>query len=165
MPVFTAQQTKAALELSNVVMPSRSRSAGLSAGATAINSLLVAHRGPRGVTRGLSHLNGLPLWHCLLISVYSLEDIDCITISHHIQKPLKLICHTEFMAFVMGTKGGLLETGHKRQTQCMDFWIIQRQGNNSSYTNDYVIKQKEGPSPDSLQLFNEFVWPGSSRFF
>lgn len=110
MPVFTARKTKAALEPSDVVMPPRSPSAGLCAGAATINSLLVARCGPRGVTRGLSHLNGLPLCHCLLISVYSLEDIDCITISHHIQKPLKLICHTEFIGLCDRDKGRLVGT-------------------------------------------------------
>lgn len=121
VPVFTAQQTKAALECRAVVMPPRSPSAGVCAGVAIINGLLVAHLGPHGVTRGPSRLNGLPLCHCLLISVYSLEDIDCITISHHVHGPRNLFAAQSLLAFVMGTKGGLLEAGHKRQTQCMDF--------------------------------------------
>lgn len=95
MPVFTAGQTKAALEPGDVVMPPHSPSAGVCAGAALVNSLLVAHLSPRGVSRRLSQLNGPPLYHCLLISVHSLENIDCITISHHVQHSLRLICHIE----------------------------------------------------------------------
>lgn len=78
------------------------------AGATLINSLLVAHLGPRGVTGGFYPLNGLPLCHCLLTSVYSLEDIDCITISHHAPQSLKLTCHTELIGLCERDKGRLV---------------------------------------------------------
>ena len=108
VPVFTARQTKAALELGDVVTPPHATSAGVCAGAATINSLLVAHLSPHGVTRGLSPLNRLPLCHCLLISVYSLEDIDCITISHHVQQSLELISHTEFIGLCGGDKGRLV---------------------------------------------------------
>lgn len=81
--------------------------------------------------------------------------------------PWNLFDTQSLLAFVTGTKGGLLEGGHKRQTQCMDFWIIQKLGNNSSYTNGHVMEQIEGPSPTisrlSMNVFDLVLQDFSSR--
>ena len=63
------------------------------------------------------------------------------------RSPWNLFATQSWLAFVTVTKGGLLDTAHKRQTQCMDFWIIQRRVNNSGCTNGHVIEQREVPSP------------------
>ena len=63
------------------------------------------------------------------------------------RSPWNLFATQSWLAFVTMTKGGLLDTAHKRQTQCMDFWIIQRRVNNSGCTNGHVIEQREVPSP------------------
>ena len=113
VPVFTAGQTKAAFEPSDVVMPPTPPRPGSELGwPSSIVALLPISAPGRG-TRGLSHLNGLPLCHCLLVSAYSLKDIDCVTISHHVQKSLKLICHTELIGLCDGDKGRLV--GHRTQ--------------------------------------------------
>lgn len=79
-----------------------------SAGATVLNSPFVTHLSPRRVTRGLSALNGLPLCHCLPISVHGLKDINCLAISHNVQQPLNLTFHAEFIGLCDGDKGRLV---------------------------------------------------------
>lgn len=154
MPVFTAAQTKAALEPSNVVMPPAPPRPAPCWGCH-INGLLVAHLGPRGVTRGLSRLNGLSLCHCLPISVHRLQDIDCITISHNVQQALKLICHTEFIGLCDGDKGRLVGSWTQKANTMYGFLNNTKAGDNSGCTNGRAVDRPEGPSPCSLQR-----WPG-----
>lgn len=108
VPVFTARQTKAAFEPSDVVMPPTPPRPGSELGWPSSIAALLPVLAAGGGNQGLSHLNGLPLCHCLLISAYGLEDIDCVTISHHAQKSLKLICHTELIGLCDGDKARLV---------------------------------------------------------
>lgn len=79
-----------------------------SARATVLNSPFVAHLSPRGVTRGLSVFNGLPLCHCRPISVHGLKDTNCPAISHNVQQPLNFTFQAEFIGLCDGDKGRLV---------------------------------------------------------
>lgn len=139
--------------------------AQLRAGAAIINALLVAHLGPRGVTRGLSRLNGLSLCHCLPLSVHRLRDIDCITISHNVQQALKLICHTEFIGLCDGDKGRLVGSWTQKANTMYGFLNNTKAGKNSGCTNGRCGPAR-GPSPARASLSTR--WPGlacSSRAF
>lgn len=68
------------------------------------------------------------------------------------------------LAFVMGTKGDLLEAGHKRQTQCMDLNNTQAGEEEQSHKRPCYWPETK-PFPQLLPAFPSIVLTCSSRFF
>lgn len=71
-------------------------------------------------------------------------------------RPWTLLSTQSLLAFVMGTKGGLLKLDTKGKHNVW-IWITRRRGKSSSHTNGHAINQNKGPSPLLSQLYQALV--------